>query len=201
MKPSKTQHLYRDIFEEIKFSCERKNFSDYRQKGHFYFDKIWRDVKILTRQEAYKWLARILEIKEDIAHFSRLNDRLCKEAIYFCQQLLNDNRRLDLDFGVEPSTPLYNYEAPVIEPGHEWTGLTWKSKPEQAPYKIPCHEWTGIYCLKADKTKQVFARNKGRAKNLLRTIFPDSIVTHDTVMCLVPKDKHRKSEVEGLIKI
>ena len=61
----------------------------------------------MTREEAYKWLAEKLNIEEEKAHFSKQNQIQCAESIWFCQQLLNDNRRLDLDFGCDPITPLY----------------------------------------------------------------------------------------------
>lgn len=82
-------------------------FSSYRNEGHFYFDKIWSLCKIMTRVESYEWLARKLDIDEPSAHFSQLNNSQCKDAIYYCKQLLNDLRRLDLDFGQKPLTPYY----------------------------------------------------------------------------------------------
>ena len=68
---------------------------------------IWNDTKIMTREECYQWLANKLGIEEYKAHIKHLNKEQCIEAIYFCQQLLNDNRRIDLDFGTEPITPHY----------------------------------------------------------------------------------------------
>lgn len=86
---------------------ERRRFESYKQQAHYYFDKIWRDAEILTREEAYNWLSKKLQINESDAHFSKINNEKCKEAIWFCQQLLNDNRRMDLDFGQNPITPFY----------------------------------------------------------------------------------------------
>ena len=83
-----------------------KNFRTHRNKAHFYFDKIWQ-AKLMKRKEAYEWLSEKLELTEAEAHFRFMNNEKCTEAIYFCQQLLNDNRRFDLDFGVEPITPFY----------------------------------------------------------------------------------------------
>lgn len=104
--PEKTivNELNQDDWDRFK---EQRRFETYRQKGHFYFDKIWREAKIMSRIEAYKWLANILGVTEPEAHFTYLNDSKCREVIYFCQQLLNDNRRLDLDFGADPITPFY----------------------------------------------------------------------------------------------
>jgi len=105
VKPTHTvvTDLNRD--EMFKFK-ERRRFFNYKDKAHFYFDKIWIN-KHLTRDEAYQWLAKRLKVTEPEAHFSNLNNELCKEAIFFCQQILNDLRRLDLDCGLEPSTPFY----------------------------------------------------------------------------------------------
>ena len=105
-KPPKTEVNYLNEIEWLKYK-ERRRFDNWKQKAHFYFDKIWSEAKILTREEAYKWLAEQLEVTEENAHFSRLDTVQCAEAIWFCQQLLNDNRRVDLDFGCEPITPFY----------------------------------------------------------------------------------------------
>lgn len=105
-KPPKTEVNYLNEAEWSKYK-ERRRFDSWKQKAHFYFDKIWSEAKILTRDEAYKWLAKQLEVTEENAHFSRLGTVQCAEAIWFCQQLLNDNRRMDLDFGCEPITPFY----------------------------------------------------------------------------------------------
>lgn len=100
-KPNITH--YDDPFMEFK---ERRRFTSWRQKGHYYFDKIWQ-LGYMTREEAYKWLSERLNVDKEKAHFSRMNNETCKEAVYLCQQTLNDLRRLDLDFGDEPKTPFY----------------------------------------------------------------------------------------------
>lgn len=105
-KPPKTEVNWLNETEFLKHK-ERRRFETWKQKAHFYFDKIWSEAKILTRVEAYEWLAKQLEVTEENAHFSRLSTVQCAEAIWFCQQLLNDNRRMDLDFGCEPITPFY----------------------------------------------------------------------------------------------
>ena len=106
VKPPHTQHNYQDILDFMKFKGEQRKFQSFRDKGHYYFDKIW-NHKILTRDEAYKWLADKLGVLESDAHFSKLSCQQCEEAVFWCQQLLNDMRRLDLDWGDEPKTPYY----------------------------------------------------------------------------------------------
>lgn len=85
---------------------ERRSFHSWRSKGHYYFDKIW-EHKLLTRTEAYVWLAMQMNLTIEKTHFGKFNHMQCRDAIYFCQQALNDNRRCDLDFGVKPITPFY----------------------------------------------------------------------------------------------
>ncbi len=93
--------------DEFRKFQERRRFDTYRDKAHFYFDKIWQENGMLSREVAYEWLAQMLDISEPKAHFRLMNKQQCKDAIYFCQQILNDNRRCDLDYGVEPITPFY----------------------------------------------------------------------------------------------
>ena len=104
--PSNTKKNYLNEAEMLKYK-ECRRFQTYRNKGHFYFDKIWRDAKIMTIDEAYVWLSNKLQISIEETHFSLMDNERCSEAIWFCQQLLNDNRRIDLDFGCEPITPFY----------------------------------------------------------------------------------------------
>lgn len=105
-QPPKTIIDYINVTEQLKFK-ERRRFQSYKDKAHFYFDKIWRDTNIMTRSEAYLWLGERLDLQKNGAHFTNMNKIKCTESIWFCQQLLNDNRRLDMDFGKEPITPFY----------------------------------------------------------------------------------------------
>ncbi len=87
----------------------RRRFETWRDMGHYFFDKLWRDINILDRNEAYEWLGNKLKLEGSKSHFRNMNMEQCKEAVYYCQQLLNDNRRLDLDLGIKPTTPFYIY--------------------------------------------------------------------------------------------
>ena len=102
MKPNQTKYIDRGN----KFR-EPQHFSDHKKKAHFYFDKVWKEAQLMTRQEAYKWIADRLGVTKEEAHFTFMSDTQCVEAIHICQQVLNDNRRIDLDFGTEPITPFY----------------------------------------------------------------------------------------------
>lgn len=108
-RPPKTKVDWTNEDEMRRFK-ERRRFESWRDKGHFYFDKIWHEAKLMNRRECYNWLADKLGLTEDNAHFSKLSQPQCKDAIFYCQQLLNDNRRFDLDFGANPITPLYVLE-------------------------------------------------------------------------------------------
>lgn len=74
-----------------------------RDLGHQYFDMLWRDLKLIERNELYKHLALWLNVEEPKAHFTYLNPSQCIEAIEFAIQHLNDDRRLEMDLtGNEP---------------------------------------------------------------------------------------------------
>lgn len=78
-----------------------------RDMGHKYFDMIWRELKLMPRNELYSTMAGWMGIEEPKAHFTFFNPAQCIEAIEFSVQFLNDNRRLDLDFGAPEPTPFY----------------------------------------------------------------------------------------------
>lgn len=107
-KPTKTV-LGLMWWDKKKHRQEQVTFRNWKDKGHFYFDKIWRH-RLMSREEAYHWLAKMLGVSERKAHFSVMTEQQCKDAVFYSQQFLNDNRRLDLDFGVDPITPYYELE-------------------------------------------------------------------------------------------
>ncbi|MEO6302525.1 MAG: zinc-finger-containing protein [Bacteroidia bacterium] len=81
---------------------------EYKKEAHLYFDKIWQELKLMKRAQAYKWLSKLLNLPGKYTHIGMFSEKTCKDVIYFSKQFLNDNRRLDLDYGVEPQTPFYN---------------------------------------------------------------------------------------------
>lgn len=86
-----------------------KELRKWKKEAHEYFDKIWK-LKINTRKESYKWLSIHLDIPSQFTHIGMFGVDTCKEVVRLSKQLLNDNRRLDLDFGAEPVTPYYETE-------------------------------------------------------------------------------------------
>lgn len=83
-----------------------KELREFKKEAHKYFDKIWQ-LKIEERSTAYKWLSEMLEIEKSQCHIGMFDEKQCKDTAYFSKQLLNDKRRLDLDFGVTPQTEYY----------------------------------------------------------------------------------------------
>lgn len=77
-----------------------------KKEAHLYFDKIWK-LKLLSRNDAYQWLSEMIKLPRKYTHIGMLGEKTCREVIYYSKQFLNDNRRFDLDFGVEPVTPYY----------------------------------------------------------------------------------------------
>lgn len=77
-----------------------------KEQAHFYFDKIWQH-RYAERNEAYQHLANWLGVEEPKAHMANMDANQCKKVIEFSVQMLNDMRRLDLDFGAEIKHPYY----------------------------------------------------------------------------------------------
>lgn len=51
-----------------------------RSKVHSLFDPIWQN-KYLTRADAYRWLAKVLELETDDCHIGQLSDDELRQAI------------------------------------------------------------------------------------------------------------------------
>jgi hypothetical protein len=69
-----------------------KPLRDKRVRCHSIFDKIWRDG-ILTRMDAYRWLAGKLGIETGFCHFALFGENMCDKALNI---LLNtDIKNLD----------------------------------------------------------------------------------------------------------
>jgi hypothetical protein len=86
-----------------------KSLRKIKIEAHEYFDKIWK-LKVMDRSEAYKWLSDVLNLPPEYTHIGMMGEKKAKDVVYFSKQLLNDNRRLDLDFGAEPVTPYFDLD-------------------------------------------------------------------------------------------
>lgn len=78
-------------------------------RAHGYFDMIW-NKKIFSRAESYRMLSEYLNIPKSYTHIGMFSIKTCREVIVFSKQLMNDQRRLDLDFGAIPATPYFESE-------------------------------------------------------------------------------------------
>ena len=77
-----------------------------KKEAHEYFDKLWK-LKIMGRRKAYAFMSNKLGIPKKYTHIGMFSKKTCEDVVYYSKQFLNDNRRLDLDFGAEPVTSYY----------------------------------------------------------------------------------------------
>ncbi len=84
-----------------------RELRELKKQAHSFFDIIWKNG-VMGRSEAYRWLSGVLEIPFKECHIGMFNEDQCRSAIMECKRLLNDNRRLDLDFGAEPITDFFD---------------------------------------------------------------------------------------------
>ncbi len=87
----------------------KNSLKNLKHQGHEFFDKLWK-LGLIERNEAYLWLSQRLGVAESQAHFTKMDKNLCKEAIRLCIQILNDNKQLDKDFGVNSGYPYYELQ-------------------------------------------------------------------------------------------
>lgn len=78
----------------------------YKKEAHKYFDIIWKDGH-LKRSEAYEKLAEHLNLPKEYTHIGMFSVKTCEEVIDWSKMVLNDLRRLDLDFGLKVDRPHY----------------------------------------------------------------------------------------------
>jgi hypothetical protein len=69
-------------------------------------DLLWKTGQ-MTRHEAYRWLAEGLEKAVKDAHIGMFDENECKTVVNMSNRLLNDFRRLDVDFGAKPQTEYF----------------------------------------------------------------------------------------------
>lgn len=67
-----------------------------RAKAHEAFDPIWRVSRLLTREQAYDWIARQLGIPSQECHFSWMNaDQLQKAIFHSCTYIVENLHKAD----------------------------------------------------------------------------------------------------------
>jgi len=84
----------------------KRTLFELKDQAHLYFDQIWK-FKHCTREEAYKHMAEWFSVSEPEVHMANANEEMCKNIIWRSIQLLNDLRRLNLDFGDKIYHPHY----------------------------------------------------------------------------------------------
>jgi len=77
-----------------------KELRHWKKEAHKYFDVIWKEGHE-KRREAYRQLAKHLNIPADYCHIGMFAVEDCKKVVDWSKMILNDLRRLDIDFGIE----------------------------------------------------------------------------------------------------
>lgn len=60
-----------------------------RNEAHKYFDEIWKS-KRMKRQEAYKWLAKKMNLTKDETHIALFEIDQCKQVVDLAKEILNN---------------------------------------------------------------------------------------------------------------
>lgn len=81
-----------------------KELRYWKKEAHKYFDMIWQNG-LKKRKSCYAWLSDMLGTKPEETHIGMFDVKQCQDVVFYSKQLLNDNRRLDMDFGAQPVTP------------------------------------------------------------------------------------------------
>ncbi len=83
-----------------------KELRFWKKEAHKYFDIIWKE-KHLTRKESYQHLSNHLKLPIYYTHIGMFSVDTCKKVVDWSKMILNDLRRLDMDFGVDVKRPHY----------------------------------------------------------------------------------------------
>lgn len=84
-----------------------KELRYWKKEAHKYFDLIWKEGHE-KRGEVYKNLANHLKIPVEYCHIGMFSVKTCQEVVDWSKMILNDLRRLDMDFGVDAKR--FHYE-------------------------------------------------------------------------------------------
>jgi len=83
-----------------------KELRYWKKQAHEYFDVIWKEGHE-DRSIVYARLAMHLNIQVEYCHIGMFDIDTCKEVVDWSKMVLNDLRRLDMDFGIEVKRPHY----------------------------------------------------------------------------------------------
>lgn len=80
-----------------------------KTEAHKQFDPIWKSG-LMTRKEAYKWLADMLSIPYEECHIGMFDIKMCQRVIHLCKeqdnQVLNEFR--EKHYGVKEERPVFS---------------------------------------------------------------------------------------------
>ena len=60
---------------------------EYKIKAHKSFDALWKVYYDITRDEAYEWLALMLDIPKEKCHIAMFDVDTCKKVIEICDKM------------------------------------------------------------------------------------------------------------------
>ena len=84
-----------------------KELRYWKKEAHKYFDIIWKE-KYEKRGKLYEHLSKHLKIPVKYCHIGMFSIKTCKKVVDWSKMILNDLRRLDMDFDVD--VELQHYE-------------------------------------------------------------------------------------------
>ncbi len=65
----------------------------WKHRGHEAFDVLWKDGLFNTRQAAYDWLAKKMNLPVKYTHFGMFTVAQCQEAIGVCEELKGEKEK------------------------------------------------------------------------------------------------------------
>lgn len=65
----------------------KPNLARAREAGHYVFDQLWTE-RFMSRQMAYKWLAKETGMSLAQCHFKYFDEGMCEAAIWLCSNKL-----------------------------------------------------------------------------------------------------------------
>ena len=83
-----------------------KELREWKKEAHKYFDMIWKEGHE-KRGALYGHLSLILGIPPEYCHIGMFSVETCKRVVDWSKMILNDLRRLDMDFGIDVKRPHY----------------------------------------------------------------------------------------------
>lgn len=92
--------------ENAKGRLANPSLRKWKIEAHKYFDMLWQ-LEFMTRSQAYKWLSEWLDLPPEYTHIGMFSESTLKKVVEYSKMRMNDERRLDLDFGDKPKTEFF----------------------------------------------------------------------------------------------